>query len=54
MKSTEARDVEIGRLKELVSGAKPIIECWNAEMPYQKVWKTEWIYKAKDALKGGK
>jgi len=38
---------ENAELLQLVDSAKPVIECWHAEQPYNVQWKKDWIAAAK-------
>jgi len=42
------------RLRELVDGAKEIVEIANCTSPAQCKWKIEWMQKAREALKKGR
>lgn len=44
-------EAENGALRSLVDGVTEIVEIWAAESPSQKVWKADWLKKAREALK---
>ena len=44
-------EAEVGRLRELVDGARVIVEVFQWSTPAQERWREEWLKKAAKAMK---
>jgi hypothetical protein len=54
MKLIEELERMNAELRQLVGGAKPIVECWHAEQAYNVQWKKDWLVKANCVLREAK